>query len=105
MINAIRPDPGNAPDPDRSRRRVFAAAAVILSVVLTLLGLEGAFRAYWSMKHRWMLAALPPLHERVVIPSADPELIYELNPGITHGDVSINSWGMRDDPTTLAKPP
>lgn len=87
------------------KRTLFAVAAVTMAVVITLLGLEGVFRVYWAAKIRWTLNHLPPLRERVVIPSTDPELIYELNPGVTHGDVSINAWGMRDDPTTREKPP
>jgi lysophospholipase L1-like esterase len=105
MNKATRPDSSEAPDGGRSRRVVFALAAVAISVVVTLLGLEVALRVYWAAKNRWTLHNLPPLQQRVVIPSADPELIYELNPGASHGDVSINSWGMRDDPTTLEKPP
>lgn len=105
MNQAHRSDPGSPLAPARSRRTLFALATVTITVAVTLLGLEGAFHVYWAAKYRWALHALPPIHERVVIPSADPELIYELNPGVTHGDVSINAWGMRDDPMTLEKPP
>jgi len=105
MNDATPKDTDKAPDRGRSRRIGFALATVAIAVVVTLLGLEGAVRVYSAAKNRWALHNLLPLSERVVIPSADPELIYELNPGAHRGDVSINAWGMRDDPTTLEKPP
>ena len=105
MNEATDPNTGTSSDGGRSRRLVFVLLTIAISVGVTLLGLEAAFRVYWAVKNRAALHNLPPLNERVLIPSEDPELTYELNPGVTRGDVSINAWGMRDDDITLEKPP
>lgn len=75
------------------------------SILVVLAGIEIFLRAYHFFKTERELAGLPPLEERALIPSDDPQLVFELNPGWSRDGFSINSHGMADEELTLEKPP
>jgi lysophospholipase L1-like esterase len=77
---------------------------VLLSTSLALLLAEGALRVYHALKDAREIRALPPVPERALVPSADPERLYEWNPGWSRAGFSINSLGLADDETSLEKP-
>jgi lysophospholipase L1-like esterase len=79
--------------------------SVLISTLLSLAALELALRVYhrFNVPEQWR--ALPPVSERAMIPSLDPELIFEWNPGWKSADFSVNSLGMADREVTREKPP
>jgi lysophospholipase L1-like esterase len=90
----------------RAAKPIFlACATVLLSTGFALLLAEGALRAYWVLKDWREQSALPGLAKRALVPSADPELRYEFNPGWTRSDFSVNAFGMADDEISREKPP
>jgi lysophospholipase L1-like esterase len=97
------------PEPrgNRSTRRAttLAAASLLLSFLLSLAALEGSLRVYHRLKEWRELRALPPVEARVLIPSSDPELIFEWNPGWKSDGFSVNSHGMPDREVSVEKPP
>lgn len=89
-----------------SRREVLLAGVSLLVSLLLSLGLaEVGLRAAHHFYHWRVLRALPPVGARALIPSTDPELIYEWNPGWSNGTFTVNSFGMPNDEITLEKPP
>ncbi len=70
--------------------------AVLLGCLIALLGVEGTLRAYHAFKLWQERSELPPEAERVLVPSPDAELVYELNPHWDNGQFSVNSHGMAD---------
>ncbi len=74
------------------------------SIAVFALGGEGAFRAYKYAQRRVAQRRLPPLEARVMIPSEDPTLLFEFNPGWRNETFTVNSHGMPDREVTLAKP-
>ncbi len=89
----------------RTRRQIFAFITVVGSLLLGLAGLEGGLRVYYRVKRTMAERALPPLPQRCVIPSRDPELIFELNPGWADESFRVNSLGMADEEVAQRKPP
>jgi lysophospholipase L1-like esterase len=87
------------------RAALLASASVAISLVLSLGALEGALRVYHRLKEWREQRALPPVAARAMVPSRDPELIYEWNPGWSRDGFSVNSLGMADREVTLEKPP
>lgn len=67
--------------------------------------LEGSLHVYHRLKEWRELRALPPVETRAAIPSADPELIFEWNPGWQEPGFSVNSHGMPDREVDLEKAP
>jgi lysophospholipase L1-like esterase len=86
------------------RKILLACASLLISLLLSLAVLELGLRAKqrFSLWREWR--ALPPLAERALIPSQDPELIFEWNPGFNRDGFSVNSFGMADREVALAKP-
>jgi lysophospholipase L1-like esterase len=80
-------------------------ALVLGAVLLALGGAEAALRAYHALKQRVALQRLPPVDQRAVIPSDDPALIFEFNPGWKEGVYAVNSHGMADREVSITKPP
>jgi hypothetical protein len=91
--------------PTRPRHALLAAASVAISLLLSLVVLEAALRVYHVAKAWREDHSLPPLAARALVPSADPDLIYEWNPGWSTNGFSVNSRGMPDDEVELEKPP
>ena len=89
----------------RTRQQIFAVIAVAGSLLLGLAGVEGGLRVYYRVKRAMAERALPPVPQRCVIPSRDPELIFELNPGWANDSFRVNSLGMADDEVAQRKPP
>jgi O-antigen/teichoic acid export membrane protein/lysophospholipase L1-like esterase len=86
--------------------RLVRSTAIALAAVLAfLVALEGGLRVYHATKAWRARRALPPVRERCLIPSDDPQLLYELNPGWTDGGFSVNSHGMADRELTVERPP
>jgi len=82
------------------------AASLVLGTAAGLaLAAEGLVRAGQSLKLLLYQRSLPPVARRCIVPSRDPELLYELNPGWTDGTFTVNSFGMADDPREMEKPP
>jgi lysophospholipase L1-like esterase len=81
------------------------ATSIAISFLLSLVLLEGAFRVYHLVKVWREDRSLPPVSERAMIPSRDPELIFEWNPGWRSPGFSVNSRGMADQELALEKPP
>lgn len=82
------------------RETVFKIVTVVLSIVLTVAALE----TYFTIKyHRWFAKARSKIlyAELKTRPSADPILIYELNPK----NPENNSAGFRDRPFTAHAAP
>jgi lysophospholipase L1-like esterase len=89
-----------------SRREVLlAGVSLLVSLLLSLALAEVALRVGHSVYKWHVLHALPPVDARALIPSKDPELIYEWNPGWRSETFAVNSFGMPNDETTLEKPP
>lgn len=77
---------------------------ILAWVCLGLLVLEGGLRVYHGVKRARDRDSLPPIAARALIPSADPELIYEWNPGWSEGEFTVNEHGMADVSIAVAKP-
>ena len=84
---------------NRSSIREIALGFVIAvtSLALFFLALEGALRVYHGIKRVWQARILPPVDQRALVPSDDPALIFELNPGWSDADSSVNAQGMLDE--------
>ena len=91
--------------PTRRRHALLAGASVAISFLLSLVLLEAAFRIYHVAKAWYEDHSLPPVEARALVPSADPDLIFEWNPGWSARGFSVNSHGMPDDEVDLEKPP
>src|SRR5262249_23765227 len=52
---------------------------LLASLIVTLLLLEGGLRIYHQAKRAYERYSLPPVAARAMVPSSDPELIYEWN--------------------------
>ena len=89
----------------RRRAALLAGASIALSLMLSLAVLEAVLRVYHHVKVWRENRALPPVAARAAIPSRDPELIFEMNPGWSGDGFSVNSFGMADDEVALEKPP
>ena len=88
-----------------SRVRIAQGIALAIpSFALVLLAAEGALRAYHAVKLARWTEQLPPLSERALVPSDDPLLGFEFNPGWRKDGFSINSRGMPDRERALEKP-
>jgi lysophospholipase L1-like esterase len=87
-----------------ARRLLFGALTVAGSVLLFTVVLELGLRAYDLLKAGAARRALPPVAERVLVPSEDPELPYELNPGFRDNGFAVNSLGLAGEETTREKP-
>jgi lysophospholipase L1-like esterase len=83
---------------------VFALISVVATVAIVLAALEGGLRAYHWFEMFETNRRLPPVEQRCFIPSSDPELLYELNPGWRDETFSVNSHGMPDREVTKEKP-
>lgn len=79
-------------------------SAVVAAIVIVLAALEGGLRAYHWFRMRDADRRLPPVEQRCFIPSSDPELLYEHNPGWRDEAYSVNSHGMPDREVTMEKP-
>jgi len=77
----------------------------LLSTVATLLFAEGTLRIYWLLRDAREQRALPAVEQRALVPSSDPALRWEWNPGFRRTDFSVNAFGMADDETSQGKPP
>ena len=84
----------------RLKAVVFAAA-----VLLVVVAFEVALRAYHGVKDRRFRLDQPPLAERALIPSEDPELLFEWNPGFRNQRFSVNSHGMADEELEIEESP
>jgi lysophospholipase L1-like esterase len=94
------------PTPRKILRRAIVVAAVSLLVLLLSLGFAEATLRAAHYVYKWrVLHALPPVGVRALIPSSDPELIYEWNPGWRNETFTVNSFGMPNDEIRLEKPP
>lgn len=82
-------------------RILLAAVAFALPLAAAEIGLL----IYHAAKNAASLAARPPVEERAIVPSDDPELMFEFNPGWSRGAFRVNSLGLADDETTETKPP
>jgi lysophospholipase L1-like esterase len=76
-----------------------------LTSLVLLGGAELALRVYHRLKLSHELERLPPLPQRCIVPSSDPELMWEFNPGWTDGTFSVNALGMADGEIEVGKPP
>ncbi len=85
------------------RTILLTTASVMISSLLSLGALEIALRVYhqFGVWREWR--ALPPVAERALIPSPDPELIFEWNPGWSKQAFTLNSLGMADREVALEK--
>jgi lysophospholipase L1-like esterase len=83
---------------------LLAVLSLTISLLLSLALAETALRAAHYVYKWHVLHALPPVNVRALIPSRDPELIYEWNPGWRSETFSVNSFGMPNDEVTLEKP-
>jgi lysophospholipase L1-like esterase len=83
-------------------QRIVPALLFCASLVVGLLLTEGALRLYDAAKEWRAVQVMPPLAERAVIPSDDPELIFEWNPGWHRDGFSVNSFGMPNAEIALA---
>jgi lysophospholipase L1-like esterase len=93
-----------APSSRRARHLVFALISVVATIAIVLAALEGGLRAYYWFKLLETNRRLPPVEQRCFVPSSDPELLYELNPGWRDETFSVNSLGMPDREITIEKP-
>lgn len=82
-------------------RILLATVALALPLAVAEIGLV----IYHTVKNAASLAALPPVDQRAIITSDDPQLKFEFNPGWSRGDFRVNALGLADDETTEAKPP
>jgi len=80
-------------------------AAVVGSFAICGLAAEISLFAYHVMKTRAFVASLPEASERALVPSGDPALIVEFNPGFARDGFTINAHGMPDDPVEPARTP
>lgn len=91
--------------PSKQRTLLLTVASLSISTLLSLGVLELGLRAHQQFDRWRAWRALPPVAERALIPSQDPVLIYEWNPGWSKNGFSVNSFGMADRELSLAKPP
>jgi len=91
-------------DPPHPRTGLREAVTLLLALLCALLILEGGLRVYHRAKHAYQAYTLPPVAVRALVPSADPELIYEWNPGWSKGEFSVNEYAMADRRVSLEKP-
>lgn len=77
----------------------------LVSLVLVVGGLELALRGYHWVKEQRARANQPPVVERALVPSDDPELIFAWNPGFRKGEFTVNSHGMADEELSREKAP
>ena len=91
---------------DGSRREILLVSLGLLVSLLLSLGLAEAGLRVAHRLYQWRVRqALPPVSDRALIPSTDPELIFEWNPGWSSKTFTVNSFGMPNDEVTLEKPP
>lgn len=90
-------------DPQSGRSWTGLAARLFAAAAVSLLLLEASLRVYHALKRELEWRLLPPVAERALVPSEDPELIYEFNPGFHKPGFRINEYGMADEPVTLEK--
>ena len=88
----------------RRPRPVVVLLAFALVLGVSLLGAEAALRVRSAVLVARMRASLPPVSERALVPSSDPELKYELRPGYAKDGFTVNAFGMADGPVTRDKP-
>jgi lysophospholipase L1-like esterase len=88
----------------RARAVSLALASLLISFLLSLGVLELALRGYHHVKVWRERRALPPPERLAVIPSPDPVLEFEWNPGYRKDGFTVNSLGMADREVTLEKP-
>jgi lysophospholipase L1-like esterase len=89
-----------------SRREVLLSAFGVLVSILLVLGLAEAGLRVAHRIYQWrVVRSLPPVAARALIPSTDPELIFEWNPGWRSDSFTVNSFGMPNDEITVEKPP
>ena len=86
------------------RETALGIVIAVASLALFFLVLEGTLRAYHAITLAWHVRSLPPVNQRALVPSSDPALIFELNPGWSNADSSINAQGMLDREIELEKP-
>jgi lysophospholipase L1-like esterase len=86
------------------RYLLLASATIAGSSLAVLAAFEGSLRVYDRLKELRVRTALPAPGQRCLIPSADPQLGFELNPGWSDGSFSVNSLGMADAETSVDKP-
>jgi lysophospholipase L1-like esterase len=89
---------------NRQRKILLAGASVLISLLLSLGVLELGLRVKHRLSQWRDWRALPPVAARALIPSQDPELIFEWNPGFNRDGFSVNSFGMADREIALEKP-
>lgn len=86
------------------RRRLFRVLTPLLVIGVALAAGEASLRVFHARREAQEAASLPPESERALIPSRDPALVYELNPGWSDGSFSVNALGLADGPRSRAKP-
>jgi len=86
------------------RKILLTVASLTISSLLSLGLLELALRVYHRVDRSRELRALPPVETRAMIPSSDPDLLFEWNPGWSKNGFTINSLGMADREVTREKP-
>lgn len=76
----------------------------MLTLAATLASLELGLRAQRRFREWRALRTLPPVEERVLVPSDDPELIYQFRAGVERDGFTTNSFGMANAETPERKP-
>jgi GDSL-like lipase/acylhydrolase family protein len=89
----------------RRKERLLTGVSLVLALLLSLGLAEVGLRIYYHVILWRAVRALPPVGARAVVPSTDPELIFEWKPGWSSEGFTVNSFGMPNDEITLEKPP
>lgn len=90
--------------PVLSSLRVKEVGLAGASLILMLGSLEAGLLLYHWTKVQLEIRRLPPVSARALVPSQDPELIYEFNPGFVEDGFSVNSLGMPDEEVRVDAP-
>jgi len=87
------------------RQVLLAGVTLLVSLLLTLGFAEAGLRAAHRFYQWRVVRGLPALKARALVPSSDPELIFEWNPGWRSDTFTVNSFGMPNDEVPLEKAP
>jgi lysophospholipase L1-like esterase len=89
--------PRTQPELPIRRRLFFRLLLVLLPVLLIGALLEAGLMAKHAFSNWRYAESLPPVELRALIPSTDPELRVEFNPGYRSDTFSVNALGMADE--------